>query len=127
LPVAHDQTGKSARPTNATVLWGGLPTALLRMTSGDFCPGPWRVGRPGHNGSRPQREHKRRKRQFPLLSHHVVEDLFLDVNGQIRLAGDSHGNRVRGPRVDLDQLAFVADTQEGEISVLLKLVDHHVL
>src|SRR5687768_2232643 len=44
----------------------------------------------------------------------LVEDFLGHVDRQDRVAGDSHGDRVAGPRVDLDQLPLALDPQLGE-------------
>src|SRR5579883_1756969 len=60
-----------------------------------------------------------------VLLSDLVEDLVGDVDRHID--GHGQGDRVAGPRVDLDELAVVADPQLGEISMLAQLIDVNIL
>ena len=61
----------------------------------------------------------------PSFPADFAEDVFGHVDGN--LGGDGQGDGVRGPAVDLDQLAVDADAELGEVGVIAQLADENVL
>ena len=62
-----------------------------------------------------------------LLSHHIVENVFGDVDRQGRITGDGDGDGVARAGVDFDELAPLADSQAGVVGMLLELTNNDVL
>jgi hypothetical protein len=52
----------------------------------------------------------------PLLLANLIEDVVGHVDRDVH--GDREGDRVAGPGIDLDDLAFVADAELGEVGVV---------
>ena len=62
---------------------------------------------------------------FIVLFQHFAEHVLADVD---RHPGrDGQRDRVARPAIDLDQLAFLADAELGEVRVLLQVADDDVL
>ena len=76
------------------------------------------------NGKRIESSAARGSRKGRSLAD-LVDDVFGDVDRHVD--GHGQGDGVAGTRVDLDELAVVADAQLGEIGVLAQLVDVDVL
>ena len=61
------------------------------------------------------------------IPDHLVQHVFLDVDWQMRLAGDRDGDGVGGAGIDFDDLAIGPDAELCEVGMVLEIGDDHVV
>ncbi len=120
-------------------VFGWVRTIAVQKAEGvGFEPTDWRSqstvfktvpinhsGTPPKTMSRPRTVNEPR----PLTRGCSLADLVYDVLGHVDRHIDGHcqRDRVAGPRIDLDELAVMTDSQFREIGVLAQLVDVNIL